>query len=103
MYEVQEQPPAVSFIDSDGAIRTHYFDLKITLACGERIAIAVKPKNLSDNRNFEGQLELVAACVTKTFADRVMLVTDRDLDKPVAREAVKEILLHNRPAWRDQP
>lgn len=97
VHHIWEQPTAVPYIDAGGQQVSHVFDFLVTKACGERIAVAIKPMERVIARNFVSELERVAAATPKHFADRVMLITDQHLDRRAAAEAARQ-LARSRPA-----
>ena len=94
---IWDQPPVVHYVGRDGRTAKHIFDFLVTKTDGERIAVAVKPMQRVIERNFLSELERVAAATPKQFADRVMLVTDRHLDRAAAAAAARK-LVRTRPA-----
>ncbi|WP_046002560.1 TnsA endonuclease N-terminal domain-containing protein [Tritonibacter mobilis] len=97
VHNIREQPPAISYVGTDGCPARHVFDFLITKTDGERIAVAVKPMQRVLKLNFASELEAVAAAVSKSFADRVLLVTDLHIDRTAAAEAAR-ILAWSRPS-----
>lgn len=97
IHHIWEQPTAVPYSGADGQPAKHVFDFLLTKACGERIAVAIKPMQRVTEQNFVSELERVAAATPKQFADRVMLITDQHLDRRAAAEAARQ-LARSRPA-----
>ncbi|WP_240722848.1 Tn7 transposase TnsA N-terminal domain-containing protein [Poseidonocella sp. HB161398] len=91
VHHVREQPPAISYVGIDGLPARHVFDFMVTKADGERIAVAIKPMQRVLKLNFASELEAVAAAVSKSFADRVLLVTDLHIDRAAAAEAARTL------------
>ncbi|GHH04004.1 Tn7 transposase TnsA N-terminal domain-containing protein [Pseudodonghicola xiamenensis] len=91
VHHVREQPPAISYVGTDGLPARHVFDFLVTKADGERIAVAIKPMQRVLKLNFASELEAVAAVVSKSFADRVLLVTDQHIDRAAAAEAARTL------------
>ncbi|WP_235924225.1 TnsA endonuclease N-terminal domain-containing protein [Pseudoroseicyclus tamaricis] len=91
VHHIREQPPAISYVGTDGRPARHVFDFLVTKADGERIAVAIKPMQRVLKLNFASELEAVAAAVSKSFADRVLLVTDQHLDRAAAAEAARTL------------
>jgi hypothetical protein len=77
--EVREQPPAVEYVDDDGEVHEHTFDLAVTCADGRRIAVFAKPAAKVARRGSERQVELLAAQTPRAFADEIKLLTEDDL------------------------
>ncbi|MCE8438516.1 hypothetical protein [Rhodovulum sulfidophilum] len=88
---IQEQPPAISYVGSDGRPARHIFDFLITKTDGERIAVAIKPMQRVMKLNFASELEAVSAAASKSLADRVLLVTDQHIDRVAAAEAARTL------------
>ncbi len=74
---VEEQIPPFTYTDERGKTRQHYIDFRVTLANGERIAIAVKPEAVARRRGFRQTLRLIAKAMPKSVADRIDLITDK--------------------------
>lgn len=91
VHHIREQPPAISYVGTDGRPARHVFDFLVTKADGERIAVAIKPMQRVLKLNFASELEAVAAAVSKSFADRVLLVTDQHIDRGAAAEAARTL------------
>ncbi|WP_417607299.1 TnsA endonuclease N-terminal domain-containing protein [Primorskyibacter flagellatus] len=97
VYDIQEQPTAIRYRRHDGSQGTHVFDFLVTRTDGSRTAVAIKPLRRVESRNFNSELALVAASVTKDFADRIKLVTDAQLDRHAATKAERQ-LMRDRPS-----
>lgn len=80
--EIFEQLPRVKYIDERGKERTHTFDILAHMTNGERIAIAVKPYDIAKRKGFFEELAIIAPQVPREVADRVVLLTDRQLRGP---------------------
>ncbi|RMC37438.1 TnsA endonuclease N-terminal domain-containing protein [Paracoccus alkanivorans] len=91
IHSIWDQPTEISYTDQDGTKRSHVFDFLVVLVTGERIAVAIKPSKRVVQRSFLSELELVAAAVTKQFADRVLLITERHLDRKAAADAARQL------------
>ena len=59
---------------------THFFDLRVTYVDGERVALVVKNSRKAAEASFRAETLLIAKQVTPAFADRVALVTEKNLD-----------------------
>ncbi|MFB2533464.1 restriction endonuclease [Paracoccus sp. p3-h83] len=94
---IWEQPTAVQYTRPNGRPAEHVFDFLVTKTDGERIAVAIKPMQRVVERTFVAELEGVAAATPKQFADRIMLITDRHLDRAAAAEAARTL------AWSRAP
>ncbi|MGH6774426.1 hypothetical protein [Brucella tritici] len=84
---IEDQPPAVQYLDALGDERTHHFDFRVTLQTGKKIAVAVKPFAIAQRRNLKSTLALIAARLPQGYSDRVTLITDRDLHGDVLYNA----------------
>ncbi|MEJ0052125.1 MAG: TnsA endonuclease N-terminal domain-containing protein [Methylovirgula sp.] len=74
-----DQPPQVTYVDAEGNTRHHTFDFLVQMASGTRIAVAVKPSERAEH--VTDILERIASQGAVTYADRVTLITERDLPK----------------------
>lgn len=84
--EVREQQ-LVDYIDFDGRLARHWFDLLLQTTSGETIAIAIKPYEIAAKSDFRTLLELIASQTPKSFADRVVLVTERNFTRDLVYNA----------------
>ncbi|ETX12001.1 hypothetical protein OCH239_18700 [Roseivivax halodurans JCM 10272] len=91
VHYIREQPPAISYVGTDGRPARHVFDFLVTRTDGERVAVAIKPMQRALKLNFASELEAVSAAVSKSFADRVLLVTDQHIDRVAASEAARKL------------
>jgi len=85
--EIYEQLPRVQYVDERGKHRTHTFDILAHMTNGERIAIAVKPYEVAKRKGFFEELAIIAPQVPQEVADRVVLLTDRQLRGPALFKA----------------
>lgn len=76
---VENQVP-FAWLGEDGIGRTHFFDFRVTHRDGERTAIMVKAGRRLSSARFMQEARRIAGQVTPGFADRVRLMTERDLD-----------------------
>jgi len=81
-----EEQRRLEYIDASGRHTYHWFDLLLTTS-REVIAIAVKPYDVAERRDFRTLLQLIAIQTPKHFADRVVLVTERNLPRDVVYNA----------------
>lgn len=86
-WDLREQPPAIGWTDEQGRSRQHVFDLLLTQRSGRRIAIAVKPARLAERRAFRDELMRIRAATPLSFAQDVVLVTDRSFTRAQALDA----------------
>lgn len=84
--EVREQQ-LVDYIDFDGRPARHWFDLLLQTTSGETIAIAIKPYDIAEKSDFRSSLKLIASQTPKSFADRVVLVTERNFTRDLVYNA----------------
>ena len=89
--ELREQV-AFPWVDDMGGNRTHYFDFLVALRDGSTIAVFVKLFRLSRKEKFVSETRQIVSQVTSAFADRIILLTDRDIN-PV--ELYNAELLHS--------
>jgi hypothetical protein len=75
--EVVEQPPAVQYVDDDGVVRRHTFDWLVVNGC--RQLVAVKPAALVEKSGILRIRELVAAQISRSVADEIVLFTEEKL------------------------
>jgi hypothetical protein len=64
-------------VDVAGRARTHYFDFRLVLRDGSRVALIVKPAKTARFRETGAS---IAAQVTPDIANRVRIMTDRHVD-----------------------
>lgn len=86
-YSIWEQPPPIRYRDCGSRLRTHYFDFLLTQTSGRRIAIAVKAAGLVKRHHFRDTLALIRAATPLSYADDVVLITDRSFTRADARNA----------------
>ncbi len=77
VFDVREQPSAVSFKDGSGVVRKHTFDFLITLKNKKKYAIVVKPSNNANKDKFKSDINCLSQQLPKSFADQLVLFTDR--------------------------
>ncbi|MFN3312485.1 MAG: TnsA endonuclease N-terminal domain-containing protein [Hyphomonas sp.] len=87
--DVWDQPPPVSYRDATGRKRNHTFDFLITLTDGQRIAVAVKPDALAERHGFRETLQRIRAATPLSFANEIVLITERSYSPSAARNAQK--------------
>lgn len=89
IHDIWDQPPAITYLSGSGREMRHVFDFLATLINGRRIAVAVKPAELAEKRNFRDELRHIRAGTSITFAHDVVLVTDRSFAPSAARNAAR--------------
>lgn len=87
LWNLFDQPKPVSFVEVDGRQRTHRFDYLAEFKCGERVAIAVKPLDRARKLNFKASLKAIKRDLPAGFADKVVLVTERERHRVEVRNA----------------
>lgn len=78
LWNLFDQPKPVSFVEIDGRQRTHRFDYLAEFKEGRRVAIAVKPFERATKLNFKASLKAIKRDLPAGFADKVVLVTERE-------------------------
>ena len=68
------------WIDQTGKAKTHFFDFRVSLRDGSRVALIVKNSRKAAKADFVAEMRCLARQVTSTFADRVLLITEKHLD-----------------------
>ena len=66
--------------DRTGAGRTHYFDFRVSLRDGSRIALFVKSAYRAGNELTKDEMHQIGSQVTPDFADRVSVMTEQHID-----------------------
>lgn len=88
--DLQEQPPAINYVDAEGRTRRHTFDFLQTLRDGTRILVAVKPWRRAIEKDLPRTLRSIAEQLGASdldIADRVALLTERRLGRDVVHNA----------------
>ncbi len=68
------------WVKSDGKTGKHFFDFRVLLADGKRRAIMVKSEYRRRQTKVQNELAEIAARVPSSFADEVVVMTERDID-----------------------
>ncbi|MEP3342954.1 MAG: hypothetical protein ABJO09_11665 [Hyphomicrobiales bacterium] len=87
--DVWDQPPAVTYLNARGQIKSHTFDFMLKTRAGEQIAVAVKSYARAVSSNFREELELIGQQLPEGYADEIVLITERDLSKTAATSATR--------------
>jgi hypothetical protein len=66
--------------DVDGTLHSHFFDFRVTLRDGRRIALMVKWSTTAQKPAFKEKAARIASQVPPAFADQVLVVTEQHLD-----------------------
>ena len=75
--EVEEQLPPIPYTDDNGRQRQHFFDFRITMADGRRVAVAVKSEARARRGGFRKVLRQIGRATPKSVADGILLITDQ--------------------------
>ncbi|WP_300020074.1 hypothetical protein [uncultured Roseobacter sp.] len=75
------QPERMPFYDKSSKLCHHTFDQLLVHVGGSRTAVAVKPYDGVIQTGFRETLSIIAGQLSKSFADRVCLVTDRSFTR----------------------
>jgi len=67
------------FTGPDGEIKNHFFDFRVTKADGSRTALMVKAAYRFRQAKVRDELTYIASRVPKSFADKVEVVTEKNL------------------------
>lgn len=86
-WDIQEQPPAITWTTDCGTRRQHFFDFLLTQRSGERFAIAVKRAEIVTRSGFRADLQLIREATPFSFARHVVLITDRSFTLAEAENA----------------
>lgn len=68
------------WVNQDGKAATHFFDFRVSLRDGSRVALIVKNSRKAAKADFVAEMHCLARQVTSNFADRVSLITEKHLD-----------------------
>ena len=98
IHAIWDQPPAVAYFNEEGDRRNHTFDYLATLQCGTKIAFAAKPAAMVRRLRFREELRRIRAATDLSFANKVVLVTDKSFTPAEARNAGR---LHSYRMWPD--
>lgn len=66
--------------DDQDVQRTHYFDFRVTLRNGSRVALIVKSAHKAATATFQATARRIASQVPQAFSDRVCVMTEKHLD-----------------------
>lgn len=97
LWNLFDQPKPVSFVEVDGRQRTHRFDYLAEFKGGGRVAIAVKPLELARKLNFKASLQAIKRDLPVGFADKVVLVTERERHRAEVQNAELLNFFRRRP------
>lgn len=68
------------WLDADGKRGEHFFDFRVLMNDGKRVAIMVKSEYRRNLPKVQDKLAEVAARVPRSFANQVVVMTERDID-----------------------
>lgn len=78
-FDLEEQIDPVFYRNLKGRTVPHWFDFRITMIGGLRIAMAVKPRKIASTAKFRAKMKLIADAAVPTVADRVCIVTEQNI------------------------
>ena len=81
-----------NWFDQTGKLRSHFFDFVTTSTSGEKTAVMVKEASRLKGERLQREIKMISAQAVPDFVDRVIVVTQRDID-PVDLHNAK--LLHD--------
>ncbi|NEU14334.1 hypothetical protein G3T14_19700 [Methylobacterium sp. BTF04] len=96
---LREQAEPVDYIDDLGEPRQHFFDFIVTLADGDKVAIAYRPDESAVRKDLASTLRSIAAHMNPSVADRVVHMSERHLPREIVRDAklLRAVRRDNRP------
>ncbi|WP_415182549.1 hypothetical protein [Phaeovulum sp.] len=68
------------WFDQTGKSHSHFFDFVITCKSGERTAVIVKEASRLRSERLRREIKMIGAQAVPNFADRVIVVTQRDIN-----------------------
>lgn len=74
---VVEQSPRVQYVDADGELRTHVFDLKVFRRDGSIVAVDVKPAARVESSGIRETHSLISRQLSPKIASRLLVFTER--------------------------
>lgn len=98
--DVQEQPPAIDYVDVDGKTVSYTWDARVTLRCGTRILVAIKPAKIALKLGLRQTIERYAAQTPRSVADKAVLITGEKLPRDLVHDA---LLIHSVRRDPDSP
>ena len=87
LWDIWDQPPAISYTAPDGRTRHHTFDFLVTFTTGRRWAVVVKPLVRAAQSEFQKELAAIRAGLRKNYADELRLITDAHFTRDEALNA----------------
>lgn len=74
--DVEEQPPKVTYVTADGGVKDHWFDSRLLLRDGTRVAVDVKPRARVAQSGIEETQALIFEQFGTAFADIYIVRTE---------------------------
>jgi len=90
--DIWDQPTPIEYVDGDGEVRRHTADYLVTMSDGRKVLVAVKPAGSATRHDLRTTLGLIRAQMPMSFADEIVLVTDRSFSREQAENA--ELIHH---------
>ncbi|QPM91419.1 hypothetical protein [Pseudooceanicola algae] len=87
-HDLEEQLAPIMARTQGVAATAYWFDLRLTLASGQRIAISVKPEQVARTYKFQHAMQVIRHVAVPAMADHVHVVTERNID-PIRLSRVK--------------
>lgn len=97
VFDLREQAPRIRYRGQDNTPKTHFFDFLVTFNSGQRVAFAIKPMERVIQLGFVAELENIKRATPKHFAEKVVLVTEQQLNRKASTAAARQ-LMRNRPS-----
>lgn len=76
-----------SWFDKASKSHNHFFDFVTTSTTGEKTAVMVKEASRLNSERLQREIEMISAQAVPNFVDRVVVVTQRDIDPIVLHNA----------------
>ncbi len=90
--DIQEQPPAIGYVEADGTPVRYTWDALVTLRSGTRILVAIKPEKIAQKTGLREQVQRFAAQTPRSVADKAVLITGEKLPRDLVHDAM---LIHS--------
>lgn len=74
---VVEQSPQVEYVDADGVVHTHTFDLTVFRTDGTKVAVDFKPAKLVNRSAIRELHKLLGPLMSSRTADELLVMTER--------------------------
>lgn len=76
---IEDQPPAVPYVDDDGVVHDHTFDFRAWYLSGKVVAFAVKASGQVARSGIRNTLKWIGKQGLKGFAHEIVLVTEKQI------------------------